>query len=64
MPQSTSFTRYIWNTTWLQKAIDHLKQNYAFDESLSKHISHGYTFMLQFNYDIQDASVFEVTSES
>lgn len=29
----------IWNTTYLQKAIDHLKQNDAFDESLLKHIS-------------------------
>nr|WP_244980285.1 Tn3 family transposase [Clostridium gasigenes] len=29
----------IWNTTCLQKAIGHLKQNYTFDESLLKHIS-------------------------
>lgn len=29
----------IWNTTYLQKAIDHLKQTDAFDESLLKHIS-------------------------
>lgn len=29
----------IWNTTYLQKAIDHLKQSDDFDESLLKHIS-------------------------
>ena len=29
----------IWNTTYLQKAIDHLKESYDFDESLLKHIS-------------------------
>lgn len=29
----------IWNTTYLKKAIDHLKQSETFDESLLKHIS-------------------------
>lgn len=29
----------IWNTTYLKKAIDHLKQSEPFDESLLKHIS-------------------------
>lgn len=29
----------IWNTTYLQKAVDYLKQNHTFDESLLKHIA-------------------------
>ncbi|AGF57032.1 hypothetical protein B0P06_004681 [Clostridium saccharoperbutylacetonicum] len=29
----------IWNTTYLQKAVDHLKQSYTFDESLLKNIA-------------------------
>lgn len=29
----------IWNTPYLQEAIDNLKQNYTFDKSLLKHIS-------------------------
>lgn len=48
----------IWNTTYLQKAIDHLKQNYAFDESLLKHISPlGWEHMNllgEYNFDVKN----------
>ncbi len=48
----------IWNTTYLQKAIDHLKQNYTFDESLLKHISplgwEHINLLGEYNFDVKN----------
>lgn len=48
----------IWNTTYLQKAIDHLKQNDAFDESLLKHISplgwEHINLLGEYNFDVKN----------
>ena len=48
----------IWNTTYLQKAIDHLKQNYSFDENLLKHISplrwEHINLLGEYNFDVKN----------
>ncbi len=48
----------IWNTTYLQKAIEHLKQNDAFDESLLKHISplawEHINLLGEYNFDVKN----------
>lgn len=48
----------IWNTTYLQKSIEHLKQNYAFDESLLKHIAplgwEHINFLGEYNFDVKN----------
>ncbi|MCE5222279.1 MAG: Tn3 family transposase [Clostridium sp.] len=48
----------IWNTTYLQKAIDHLKQNDAVDESLLKHISplgwEHINLLGEYNFDVKN----------
>jgi hypothetical protein len=48
----------IWNTTYLQKAVEHLKQNYTFDKSLLKHVAplgweHIY-LLGEYNFDIRN----------
>lgn len=44
----------IWNTTYLQKAVDYLKQNYTIDESLLNHIAPlGWAGAYQFTWRIQ-----------
>lgn len=48
----------IWNTTYLQKAIEHLKQNSTFDESLLKHISplgwEHINLLGEYNFDVKN----------
>jgi TnpA family transposase len=48
----------IWNTTYLQKAIEHLKQNYTFDESLLKHIAplgwEHINLLGEYNFDVRN----------
>ncbi|SMC26201.1 Tn3 transposase DDE domain-containing protein [Clostridium acidisoli DSM 12555] len=48
----------IWNTTYLQKAIDHLKQTCDFDESLLKHISplgwEHINLLGEYNFDVKN----------
>ena len=48
----------IWNTIYLQKAIDHLKQSYTFDESLLKHISplgwEHINLLGEYNFDVKN----------
>lgn len=48
----------IWNTVYLQKAIDHLKQSDPFDESLLKHISplgwEHINLLGEYNFDIKN----------
>lgn len=48
----------IWNTTYLKKAIDHLKQRYTFDESLLKHISpigwEHIKLLGEYNFDVKN----------
>lgn len=47
----------IWNTTYLQKAIDYLKQECAIDESLLKHISplgwEHINLLGEYNFDVK-----------
>lgn len=49
----------IWNTTYLQKAIDHLKQSCDFDESLLKHISplgwEHINLLGEYHFDVKNA---------
>ncbi len=48
----------IWNTTYLQKAINHLKKEYKFDEKLLKHISplgwEHINFLGEYTFDIKN----------
>lgn len=48
----------IWNTTYLQKAIDHLKQTCTFDVSLLKHISplgwEHINLFGEYNFDVKN----------
>lgn len=49
----------IWNTTYLQKAIDHLKQSCDFEESLLKHISplgwEHINLLGEYHFDVKNA---------
>nr|WP_309249441.1 Tn3 family transposase [Clostridium estertheticum] len=48
----------IWNTTYLQKVIGHLKQSYIFDESFLKHISslgwEHINLLGEYNFDVKN----------
>ncbi|MNI22975.1 Tn3 transposase DDE domain protein [compost metagenome] len=48
----------IWNTTYLQKAINHLKQIDTVDESLLKHISplgwEHINLLGEYNFDVKN----------
>lgn len=48
----------IWNTTYLQKAIEHLKQNYTIDEGLLKHIAplgwEHINLLGEYNFDVRN----------
>lgn len=48
----------IWNTIYLQKAIEHLKQNYTLDEGLLKHIAplgwEHINLLGEYNFDVRN----------
>lgn len=50
----------IWNATYLQKAIEHLKLSYTIDEGLLKHIAplgwKHINFLGEYNFDVRNIS--------
>jgi hypothetical protein len=49
---------YIWNTTYLQKAVDYFKSNGGFDENLLKHIAplgwEHINFLGEYTFDVEN----------